>query len=75
MAPRVALALVLVLALGAGACGTRALLPTHIVILVPRCPDGLPPRILVDQACPPNGICGFSCHPTRWDPPPVKLEG
>jgi len=62
------LALALCLAVAAGGC-TRALLPAHVILLVPRCPDGLPPRLEVDQACPPNGVCGFSCHPARWDAP------
>jgi hypothetical protein len=58
----------LALTLAASGC-TRALLPAHVILLVPKCPDGLPPRLEVDQACPPNGICGFSCHPSRWDEP------
>jgi hypothetical protein len=35
--------------------------------VVPRCADGLPPEILVDVACPPDGICGYSCLPGRWE--------
>ena len=67
---RPAARLAVVLALGATpACGVRGLLPTHVILVVPRCPDGLPPRLEVDLACPPNGICGYSCHPSRWDDP------
>jgi hypothetical protein len=33
----------------------------------PRCADGLPVEVLVDVACPPDGICGYSCLPRRWD--------
>lgn len=36
------------------------------VRVFPRCADGLPPEILIDQACPPDGVCGYSCLPGRW---------
>jgi len=32
----------------------------------PRCSDELPIKILVDPACPPDGVCGYSCLPGRW---------
>lgn len=32
----------------------------------PKCPDGLPVEILIDPACPPDGVCGYSCLPGRW---------
>jgi len=32
----------------------------------PRCADGLPVEILIDPACPPDGVCGYSCLPGRW---------
>lgn len=57
---KLALALVL-MASGCAFQGTR-------LQVVPRCADGLPPRPLIDVACPPNGICGFSCAPSRWAP-------
>ena len=48
-----------------------AIVTVRRLVVVPRCADGLPPVILVDVACPPDGICGFSCLPTRWtDPTP-----
>lgn len=31
-----------------------------------RCADGLPPRIFMHVACPPDGICGYTCEPDRW---------
>jgi hypothetical protein len=33
----------------------------------PACADGLPVEILTDPACPPDGICGYSCLPGRWE--------
>jgi hypothetical protein len=32
------------------------------------CADGLPARLLLDVHCP-QGICGSSCAPNRWDSP------
>jgi hypothetical protein len=29
----------------------------------PKCADGLPVEVLIDVACPPDGICGYSCLP------------
>lgn len=40
----------------------------RLVIMPRRCADGLPPLILVDVACLPDGICGYSCVPGRWRP-------
>lgn len=36
------------------------------VHVFPRCADGLPPEVLIDERCPPDGICGYSCLPDRW---------
>ena len=36
------------------------------VRIVPHCADGLPVKILLDQRCPPDGICGYTCDPDRW---------
>jgi hypothetical protein len=36
------------------------------LIRMPRCADGLPPLVLIDVACPPNGLCGYTCAPNRW---------
>ena len=36
------------------------------VHVFPRCADGLPPLVLTHVACPPDGICGYSCVPYRW---------
>lgn len=33
----------------------------------PKCPDGLPVKVLTDPRCPPDGICGYSCLPDRWE--------
>ena len=53
--------LLLVLALLLPACSlARLRIPV-------RCPDGLPPRLLTDIACPPDSICGYSCLPRRWE--------
>jgi hypothetical protein len=52
----------LILLLLFGGCALR-----RRVHVFPRCADGLPPEILIDPACPPDGICGYSCLPGRWD--------
>ena len=39
----------------------------------PQCADGLPVEILIDPACPPNGICGYSCLPGRWELTPLVV--
>src|SRR5262245_46674760 len=39
----------------------------HRLRVFPSCPDGLPPEILIDPACPPDGVCGYSCLPGRWE--------
>jgi hypothetical protein len=31
------------------------------------CTDGLPVRLLIDPRCP-DGICGYTCAPNRWEP-------
>jgi len=33
-----------------------------------RCADGLPAVVLQALTCP-NGYCGFSCQPGRWEAP------
>jgi hypothetical protein len=40
----------------------------------PRCADGLPVEILIDPACPPDGVCGYSCLPGRWGLLPAALK-
>jgi hypothetical protein len=52
----------------AGPPGGTAGRPTARVGRFPRCADGLPPRILVDPGCPPDGVCGYTCAPGRWEP-------
>ena len=37
------------------------------VHVFPRCADGLPVELLLDPACPPDGVCGYSCLPNRWE--------
>ena len=57
--------LVVVVALASTACvPPRYGLRVH---LVAKCADGLPVRVLIHPACPPDGICGSSCLPDRWD--------
>jgi hypothetical protein len=53
--------LAVLLALACSGCALR-----QRVHIFPRCADGLPPRVFVDQACPPDGICGYTCAPDRW---------
>jgi hypothetical protein len=36
--------------------------------MLPKCGDGMPAKILTHPKCPPNGICGYTCHPDRWNP-------
>jgi hypothetical protein len=36
------------------------------ITITPLCNDKLPVRMLIDQACPPDGVCGFTCAPGRW---------
>ena len=37
---------------------------------VPRvCTDGLPPKLFLGERCQ-NGVCGYTCEPGRWPPPP-----
>ena len=59
--------LVVALALTMGSC-------TKLMGLkvTPRCPDGLPPVLLMHEACPPDSICGYSCLPGRWIKLPCK---
>lgn len=42
--------------------------------ILPRCADGLPPRLLTDLACPPDSICGYSCCPGRWQAPGEAID-
>ena len=59
----------LVLALLTGSCCGPLRARLH---LFPRCADGLPVEVLLDPACPPDGICGYSCVPGRWDLLPAR---
>ena len=34
------------------------------------CPDGAPVKIIQDPGCP-RGVCGYTCAPGRWQPPPA----
>jgi hypothetical protein len=60
---RCALVLLLATAVVTG-CASSPLKRLHVF---PRCADGLPVEVLIDPACPPDGICGYSCLPGRWD--------
>jgi hypothetical protein len=53
-------------------CGLRG---WHLNV-TPKCADGLPPLIFIDAACPPDGICGYTCMPGRWglDAEPTTLD-
>jgi len=42
--------------------------------MLPKCGDGLPAKILIHPKCPPNGVCGYTCHPDRWDNPDEYVE-
>lgn len=53
---------VLVLVLSTSGCVTRR---WHLHAF-PRCSDKLPVKVLLHPACPPDGICGYSCLPDRW---------
>lgn len=63
--PRSAWPLLLLLILAA-LPGCRLKRPFNITI-TPQCADGLPVRMLIDVACPPDGVCGFTCAPRRWE--------
>jgi len=41
------------------------------ITITPICADGLPVKLLIDQACPPDGVCGYTCAPNRWEAAPV----
>lgn len=45
-------------------CGARR---WHHLYIFPQCADGLPVEVLIDPACPPDGVCGYSCLPGRWE--------
>jgi len=50
-------------ALASAGCGLGM---RHNIYFPPKCSDGLPVRVLIDQSCPPDGVCGYSCLPNRW---------
>ena len=33
----------------------------------PPCADKLPVKVLIHPGCPPDGVCGYSCVPGRWE--------
>jgi len=55
----------IVAALLLAACGLSF---SHTASLraTPKCADGLPALVLQALTCP-NGYCGFSCAPGRWE--------
>jgi len=58
----------------AGASSCAPLIREHLAAAVLRpaptaCADGQPVQILIHQECP-DGICGWSCLPHRWDVTP-----
>ena len=59
---KLSLLVVIVISLIHVACGGKLLR----VRVPPRCPDGLPVKVLIDPRCPPDGICGYTCDPDRW---------
>ena len=58
------LLLVVVAALASTACLSNPY--TVRLHVTAKCPDGLPVRLLIHPACPPDGVCGSSCLPDRW---------
>lgn len=62
--------LLLLLAVVSSGCAIRG----WNVHLTPKCHDGLPPLVFVDVGCPPDGICGYTCRPGRWDAPEVRTS-
>ena len=59
MRPRLLVLIVALFPLGCAVTVTPATKTPH------QCPDGLPPKLLLDPGCP-SGICGFTCQPGRW---------
>jgi hypothetical protein len=53
----------LAVAVASAGCGLGL---RHNIYFPPKCSDGLPVRVLIDQSCPPDGVCGYSCLPNRW---------
>ena len=52
-------------------CGLSLHHSASITANVPRlCQDGLPILVLQALTCP-NGFCGYTCDPHRWDKPCV----
>jgi len=59
------------LLLGAPGCVVRRTIEVTPTSGTPRiCADGAPVKILQDPACT-NGICGYTCDPTRWKAPAI----
>lgn len=56
--------MVLALVLALGGCRT---LPYRPFGLPRLCQDNQPVKVLQDPACLPDGFCGWSCLPDRWE--------
>ena len=67
MARRVGFALVAALLLAS--CGLSLSHSASLGTPPPRCADGLPAVLLQALTCP-NGLCGYSCVPGRWEAKP-----
>jgi hypothetical protein len=59
-------ALVVVALLGASCTHPVAIQRVQAAIRSVNCGDGLPAKILIDVRCP-DGVCGYTCVPARWD--------
>ena len=57
--------------LAASACGIALHHSATFGDTPTRCADGLPARVLQALTCP-NGYCGFSCQPGRWEAKPCQ---
>jgi hypothetical protein len=74
MTPGAALVALLLAATASGACLSAHRFDAGLdyvreLVRHVDCRDGAPARILVDPRCV-DGICGVTCAPDRWRPPP-----
>lgn len=60
--------MVAVLALSLSGCSAVLNQQHHRPLRMPQvCQDNLPVQVLQHQACLPDGFCGWSCLPDRWE--------
>ena len=63
--------LVLLAALVSGSCALHGAPLTAPRLCVA---DGLPPKLILGPSCV-RGVCGYTCAPDRWAPPPAPAGG